>query len=228
MTAVWGPLGWMTLHSVSSLYPETPTVAEQQLMRSWLDMFRDTITCHFCKSHFTEMLDIYRRKFPGMLNSRQELMAFAFRAHNTVNRRLHKPIYNSVAECMEQLRNNIKVRSAGDYRRAYLTHIRKYWSTMRDTSGIVAIRKIGEMIKIENDYCVSRDTNFNVEIQETPVIFPLGVLEKEEEVTLMSRLRNASRPVQVRDPKIQGHVENPTARIPVAGFRVTRNGIRLR
>lgn len=227
MTAVWGPLGWMTLHSVSSLYPETPTAAEQQLMRSWLDMFRDTITCHFCKSHFTEMLDIYRRKFPGMLNSRQEFMSFTFRAHNTVNRRLHKPIYNSVAECMEQLRNNIKVRSAADYRKAYLTHIRKYWGTLRDTSGMVAIRKIAEMIKIENDYCVSRDTNFNVEIQETVVIFPLGVLEKEEEVTLMSRLRHVSNP-QIHTPVIQGQTENPTVRLPSAGFRVTRNGIRLR
>lgn len=226
MTAVWGPPGWMTLHSVSSLYPETPTVTEQQLMRSWLDMFRDTITCHYCRSHFAEMLETYRSKIPSMLNSRQEFMAFAFRAHNTVNRRLHKPIYNSVAECMEQLRNNTKARSAAEYRRAYLSHIRKYWGTMRDTSGMVAIRKIGEMLKIENDYCVSRDTNFNVEIRETAVILPMGVLEKEQEMTIMSRMRQP--PQQVRNPKIQSHVEAPPPRVIRAGFQVTKNGIRLR
>jgi hypothetical protein len=36
MTAVWGPLGWMTLHSVSTMYPEQPTQAEKTLMTTWL------------------------------------------------------------------------------------------------------------------------------------------------------------------------------------------------
>ena len=227
MTAVWGPLGWMTLHSVSSMYPETPTAAEQQLMRSWLDMFRDTITCHYCKSHFTEMLDMYRSKIPTMLNSRQDFMAFAFRAHNTVNRRLNKPIYNSVAECMERLRENTKIRTASEYRKAYLTHIRKYWATLRDTSGLVAARKIAEMVKIENDYFASRDTNFNVEVQETPVVLPLGVLEKQEEITWMTRMRNRSQPQQIvtRTTEVQ---ESPVVRAPRAGFQITTRGIRLR
>ena len=227
MTAVWGPLGWMTLHSVSSLYPETPTAAEQQLMRSWLDMFRDTITCHYCKGHFTEMLDMYRSKIPTILASRQEFMAFAFRAHNTVNRSLNKPLYNSVADCMEQLRNNIKTRRAVEYRRAYLTHIRRYWGSMRDTAGMVAIRKISEMMKIENDYCFPRDTNFEVEVQETIVVLPLGVLEKQEEVTLMSRLRHRTQPQQ-QQQTVPGVIQSPPVRAPVAGFQITSRGFRLR
>ena len=36
-------MGWMTLHSVATCYPESPTQSEKDLMASWLDMFRDTM-----------------------------------------------------------------------------------------------------------------------------------------------------------------------------------------
>ena len=100
MTAVWGPLGWMTLHSVATCYPETPTQTERELMYSWLDMFRDTITCPHCREHFSAMLQTYRATFPGMLNSRQDFALFTFRAHNAVNRRLRKPIQATLEDCI--------------------------------------------------------------------------------------------------------------------------------
>lgn len=179
MTAVWGPLGWMTLHSVSTLYPERPTPTEKALLTSWLDMFRDTITCHYCKGHFTTMLQNYRMRFPNMLNSRQDFAMFAFRAHNTVNARLSKPVYATLDECMTQLKNNIQTRSATEYRDAYLAHIRKYWSTVQDVSGIVAVKKVLEMRKIEVDYFASRDTNFNVTLTPDQVTVPRNWLEAD-------------------------------------------------
>jgi hypothetical protein len=145
-------------------------------MRSWLDMFRDTITCPNCREHFTNLLDNYRAKYPGMLSSRNDFAAFSFRAHNDVNRRLSKPIYASVAECMNTLRNNVQHRTAKNYRASYLNHIQRYFRTLRDATGIAALRKIIEMTKIENDYVTSRDTNFAVELPETNVILPYTVL----------------------------------------------------
>ena len=179
MTAVWGPLGWMTLHSVSTLYPERPTTSEKALITSWLDMFRDTITCVHCKGHFTTMLQNYRMRFPNMLASRQDFAMFVFRAHNAVNSRLSKPVYGTLDECMTQLKNNIKTRSAREYRDAYLTHIRKYWATLQDVSGIVAVKKVIEMRKIEVDYFASRDNNFNVTLTPDAVTIPRNWVEVE-------------------------------------------------
>lgn len=176
MTTVWGPLGWMTLHSVATSYPEAPTPQERDLMRSWLDMFRDTITCPNCRDHFTDLLNNYRAKYPGMLSSRNDFAAFSFRAHNDVNRRLSKPIYGTVTECMETLQKNVQYRSAKNYRLSYLSHIQRYFRTLRDSTGIAALRKIVEMFKVENEYVTPRDTNFNVAIPEINVVLPYTVL----------------------------------------------------
>lgn len=177
MTAVWGPLGWMTLHSVSTMYPENPTPSEKVLMTSWLELFRDTITCVHCKGHFTTMLQNYRMRFPGMLNSRQEFAMFAFRAHNAVNARLSKPVYGTLEECMARLKNNILSRSPAEYRDAYLTHIRKYWSSLQDISGIVAVKKVNEMRKIETEYLGPRDNKFEVTLKPDQVTIPRNWVE---------------------------------------------------
>ena len=172
MTAVWGPLGWMTLHSISTSYPENPSPTERQLLYSWLDMFRDTITCPHCKDHFSTMLQNYRVRFPTMLNSRQELSMFVFRAHNTVNARLSKPVYKTLDECMTVLRKNTEARSAAEYRIAYLNHITRHWMTLQDITGIVALKKINEMRKIEMEYFGPRDTRFNVTLTDLGVVVP--------------------------------------------------------
>lgn len=92
MTAIWGPLGWMTLHSVTTLYPENPTLEEKQLVSQWLDLFQACITCSHCRDHFGQMLAQMRTDLPDMMRSRGHFMKAIFRAHNTVNRRLDKPV----------------------------------------------------------------------------------------------------------------------------------------
>lgn len=181
MTAVWGPLGWMTLHSVSTSYPVNPTSSEKQLMYSWLDMFRDTITCNYCKGHFTTMLANYRVRFPNMLDSRQNFAMFVFRAHNTVNARLSKPVYATLEECMNVLKKNIENRSAADYRVSYINHILRYWKTMQDISGVVAVKKILEMKKIEIDYISRLDTKFAVQLVDETVVIPRSWVENHVE-----------------------------------------------
>ena len=210
MTAIWGPLGWMTLHSTAFAYPDNPTPTERDLMYSWLDMFRDTITCPSCREHFTQMLGNYRSQFPGMLQNRQEFVLFTFRAHNAVNRRLGKPLQNTVEQCMDTLRNNVKLNSAKGYRNAYLVHISRHWSIFRDVSGMIAIKKINEMRKIENDYVASRDKNFTIGILSGVVVLPQDMMVRE--------------PGQdaIRRPVF------PTTSGGRAGFRITSGGIRLR
>lgn len=209
MTAIWGPLGWMTLHSTAFAYPENPTPTEQALMSTWLDMFRDTITCPSCQGHFSNLLASYRAQFRDMLVNRQQFVLFTFRAHNAVNRGLNKPIYASVEECMVTLRDNVATRSAKEYRNAYWTHIARHWQTFQDITGIVALKKIRELRRIEEEYVTPRDTNFKITIPPGVVVLPQTIMER----TAYSE--PPSRPVL---PRGGG----------AAGFRIAGGGIRLR
>jgi len=174
-------------------------------MSAWLDMFRDTITCPSCRDHFTTLLSAYRQTFPNMLASRQNFSVFTFRAHNAVNRRLNKPVQGDVEACLALLKNNIKTRTAKEYRYAYLTHITRHWRGWQDITGISALRKIAEMSKIEGEYMTPRDTNFEVVLSPDVVVLPRDMLEK-------------------------GVQEAPRAvlRAPIYGFRLTAGGIRIR
>jgi len=195
MTSIWGPLGWMTLHSVASCYPDSPTSAEQTLTQAWLDMFQSTITCPSCREHFGISLTSYRRNYPNMLASRRDFLLFTFRAHNAVNRRLNKPIYPTVAACFEILRTNVKSRPAQQYRAAYLSHIQRFWRTMQDASGMVSLKKIQEMIKIETQYVRKHENNFEQDIPEDTVVIAGNILDSpSEETPLAVRFEPRSAP----------------------------------
>lgn len=148
----------MTLHSAAHNYPEVPSPAERQLVSEWLNLFQETITCPSCRSHFTELLSQYRSTYPDFLNSKRGLILFSYRAHNTVNRRLDKPVYNTSEACEEVYIRNITARSGQDYRVAYLNHIMRNWRSMFDVAGIIGVRKVQEMMKIETEYWSLRNS----------------------------------------------------------------------
>lgn len=164
----------MTLHSVASLYPDSPSESERQLLLRWIELFRDTITCPSCQGHFAEMLADYRAKYPNFLYSRREFMLFTFRAHNAVNRRLNKPVYPTVQACFDVLRSNVKLNKSFGYRNAYISHISRHWKAFRDASGMAALRRIMEMQKIENEYMRPRSNEFEVLIPEDNVLYIVG------------------------------------------------------
>jgi hypothetical protein len=201
----------MTLHSVATCYSETPTQSEKELMYSWLDMFRDTITCPHCRDHFGTMLSNYRSSFPSMLNSRQDFSLFTFRAHNAVNRRLRKPLQSTLEECMATLQTNVKTRSAADYRVSYLNHIQRYWKSWQDVTGIVALKKIAEMRKIETTYVQLRDSNFAVTLASDVVVLPRDALDKDTE--------SVQAPSRIVLPTGSG---GGRFRLTAAGFRIQR------
>ena len=171
MTTIWGPLGWMTLHSVASLYPDAPIESERQLMIRWLDLFRDTITCPSCQGHFAELLESYRAQYPNMLYSRRDFMLFTLRAHNVVNRRINKPVYSTVQACFDVLRKNVAHTKTLNFRISYTNHITRHWRTFQDASGMTAMKKIHEIKKIEMAYMTPRSNEFEVMIPEDNVFF---------------------------------------------------------
>jgi hypothetical protein len=159
------------------LYPNTPTEAERLLMVKWLDLFRDTITCPSCQAHFAELLASYRAQFPNMLYSRRDFLLFTFRAHNSVNKRIGKPVYGTVQECFDLLRKNVQFNKAQSFRITYTNHITRHWRTFQDASGMSAMKKINEIKKIEMQYMAPRSNEFEEIISEDNLIFSTDTQE---------------------------------------------------
>jgi hypothetical protein len=159
-TKFWGPLGWMTLHSISSIYPENPNREERLLLEKFIEMFRDSITCPHCKSHFTGMLNRYKNIHPEWSSSRYDFFMFVCRAHNTVNRRLDKPVFPTLQSCIDRLKETTKVTSASAYRTAYINYLISNWQREMSSEGYINADTAKRMKKINEEYFTPRDTNF--------------------------------------------------------------------
>uniref|UniRef100_A0A6C0HFI6 thiol oxidase n=1 Tax=viral metagenome TaxID=1070528 RepID=A0A6C0HFI6_9ZZZZ len=160
MTTLWGPLGWMALHSASINYPDNPSQVEKQICSRFLDLFTETISCNICKSHFLRMLQTYKVIHPEYLNSKQDLFLFTVRAHNTVNRRLDKPTVKSVSEALKTLQQATSLTSPAEYRQKYIEYLKRTWGTDRSANGLFASQKIRELEKINNEYWNHRETSY--------------------------------------------------------------------
>lgn len=161
MTTIWGPLGWMTLHSISCCYPEVATPADKAILTRFLEKFRETITCPHCKNHFSGMFQRYSQTHPEWANGRTDLFLFICRAHNTVNRRLDKPKYGTVTECLDVLQKTTKITSPSAYRNAYLAYLLRNWGREMSGEGFMMSAAVREMIKINEEYWNPRDIAFD-------------------------------------------------------------------
>lgn len=159
-TKFWGPLGWMTLHSVSAIYPEAPTREERVILEKFVELFRESITCPHCKSHFTGMLNMYRKTHPEWSSSRYHFFLFVCRAHNTVNKRLDKPILQTLNDCIEALKNATKVTTPRQYREAYINYLIQNWSKEFTGDGAIALGFARQMKKINDEYFNPRDKGY--------------------------------------------------------------------
>lgn len=197
-TKIWGPLGWMTLHSISAIYPEQPSQADKLIIDEFISCFRETISCPYCKSHFTSMLNKYKSTHPDWNYSRSNLFLFISRAHNTVNRRLDKPIYKTIDECILTLKNATKNTSTIQFRKAYLDYLTKNWTRQSDAEGFIMMGFVRKMIKINDEYFNVRDVGYdNLHIQDG------NVLDFIQEDTKKYRAnQNVPDPIAYRNIKI--------------------------
>lgn len=160
-TKFWGPMGWMTLHSISVCYPEIPNDADKAILVRFLERFQETISCPHCKTHFTAMFGNYKRAHPEWANTRFDLFLMICRIHNTVNRRLDKPRFSTVKECLAALTEATKLNSPSSFRNGYLTYLYKNWAKEQSGDGFIMVGAVKEMIKINNEYWCLREVSFD-------------------------------------------------------------------
>jgi hypothetical protein len=167
MTSLWGPLGWMTLHSISLLYPESPSDADRKILKRFMDLFRDTITCPHCHQHFKIIFINYINAHPEWSSSRFDFFMFVVRAHNTVNKRLNKPKPESVQECLDMYASNTKNTTGLGYRTAYLNYLMRNYGREMSGEGYMRLAEVREMKKITEEYWNRKSdestTSFNMD-----------------------------------------------------------------
>ena len=175
MTSVWGPLGWMTLHSVSSIYPDNPSDDDKQIAKKFLSAFEETISCPSCKGHFSALVNTYRLRNPNWLDSRYDFFLFVCRAHNTVNSRLDKPRPKTLTESLQLFKNNTVHTSASGFRQKYIQYLISNWSKEMTGDSMMMMSRVKELKKINDEYWNLRDGNLDsfIILADTDVLTPV-------------------------------------------------------
>ena len=91
-TRFWGPSGWKLLHTMTFLYPQSPTEIEKTNMREFLLTLPYILPCKYCRYSLT----CYYEKDPPVesLGSRSHLTRWLWRIHNQVNNKLRSQNLN--------------------------------------------------------------------------------------------------------------------------------------
>jgi hypothetical protein len=170
MANVWGPMGWLTLHSVAAAYPDFPSNDLKNVTTTFLNKFAETITCQYCRDHFTRILSVYRSKHPEYLDNRRNFFLFTARAHNSVNKRLDKPILQTVADCLQTLRNASTSITPSQFRLNYFSYVARTWIHELGGEGRIHFNMVNEMKTINQNYFLQNDTEFSIEMEEGDVL----------------------------------------------------------
>jgi len=173
MTNVWGPLAWMTLHSISLNYPDNPTKEDKEILGRFMTYYADTISCPSCKNHFAIMFESYKSRNPDWLSSRYKFFLCVVRMHNTVNKRLDKPVIETVANCLELIKNNTQVNTGAYYRQQYLLYLLNNWTREISPESFMMSRSVREMMKIDSQYWSLRDNSQQVFFPEADIVTPI-------------------------------------------------------
>ncbi|CAF4864539.1 FAD-linked sulfhydryl oxidase ALR [Pieris napi] len=85
-----GKSTWGFLHTMASYYPEKPTKSEAEKMVQFFNIFSQFYPCEPCALDFQD--DI--KKHPPKTKTREELAKWLCDRHNTVNKKLGKPMFD--------------------------------------------------------------------------------------------------------------------------------------
>ena len=95
MTKVWGPAGWVFLHSCAMGYPikiDKKDKEHRKRKRETKKFFESVgyvFPCRYCRESY--MLFIKEAPLAGHLDTRQNLCRWLYRIHNKVNKKLGVP-----------------------------------------------------------------------------------------------------------------------------------------
>jgi FAD-linked sulfhydryl oxidase len=81
---------WTLLHSIAASYPKTPSYKEQSDLKNFMSLFSRLYPCWVCAEDFQS----YMEKEQIRVDSRNEFGTWLCEAHNAVNTKLGKPVFD--------------------------------------------------------------------------------------------------------------------------------------
>ena len=95
MTKVWGPTGWIFLHSITFGYPDKidntnkDHVSRKKDMCNFFNSLVNVLPCNLCRN--TSKIYLKQKPIEPNLNSRKDLVRWLYDFHNLVNEKLGVP-----------------------------------------------------------------------------------------------------------------------------------------
>ncbi|KEZ43597.1 hypothetical protein SAPIO_CDS4524 [Scedosporium apiospermum] len=85
-----GRSSWTVLHSIAAAYPETPSTSQQSDLLGFVHLFAKLYPCWTCAEDF----QTYIARTRPQVGSRSEFGLWLCDAHNDVNKKLGKPVFD--------------------------------------------------------------------------------------------------------------------------------------
>lgn len=87
-----GQSSWTLLHAMAGAYPERPTADQQKDASQFISSFSRLYPCHWCGTDFQQWMKEARNA--PRVSSRQEFGQWMCEAHNEVNQKLGKDLFD--------------------------------------------------------------------------------------------------------------------------------------
>lgn len=85
---VWGPHGWIFLHSITMTYPKIPNEIDKQRYKNFFVNLQNLLPCEKCKEHYKQ--NLISTPIDNHLDCRKSLVEWLIEIHNKVNESLGK------------------------------------------------------------------------------------------------------------------------------------------
>ena len=89
---IWGPSGWLFLHTITFNYPINPTQDQKIKHKELFENLKYTLPCARCAQHYSNNFKKY--SLDEALQTRDKLINWLIDIHNEVNKKNGKRIYS--------------------------------------------------------------------------------------------------------------------------------------
>jgi hypothetical protein len=111
-TRVWGPAGWLFLHSIAQNYPWEPTAEKKESYKLFFRLVGDVLPCRYCRDSYNDFIKGQGTCLDdSVMESRKTLTEWLYKIHNKVNKKLGysgTPTFKEVWDKYESYRSKCK------------------------------------------------------------------------------------------------------------------------
>ena len=88
-TRVWGPAGWLFLHSIAQNFPWKPSVQQQSDYYNFFKLTGNVLPCRYCRESYQKFITEGKTKLTlDTMKSRESVFTWLYNIHKRVNKKL--------------------------------------------------------------------------------------------------------------------------------------------